>query len=205
MVMMSLLTIEKISDSVCQHSPRRYPIRSTTRKAAVAIILRPAGDHTEALFILRSQKEGDPWSGQMAFPGGHHDVGDETLRHAAERETLEEVGVDLEKSGRLIGEIDWVQANPRGRNIDMVVAPFVYELTELNPDITPNYEVADVLWGSLNDMHAGHSLTDGDFIIADETFSYRGYSVGEEIVWGLTYRMLDYFFTIADPDWVPHD
>ncbi|MBT4495038.1 MAG: CoA pyrophosphatase [Gammaproteobacteria bacterium] len=202
---MTLLTIEKISESVRGHRPRRHPIGPSTRKAAVSIILKRSGDHTEALFILRAKQEGDPWSGHMAFPGGHHDIDDETLRHAADRETLEEIGLDLEKCGELIGEIDWVQVNPIGRNLEMVVAPFVYELKQLEAEFTPNYEVADVLWGSLNDMHAGHSLTDGDFIVAGETVSYRGYSVGDEIVWGLTFRMLDHFFSIVDPDWEGHD
>ena len=39
---------------------------------------------------------------------------------------MEEVGLDLNEYASYIGEIDWVQANPLGRSLDMVVAPFVY-------------------------------------------------------------------------------
>ena len=137
----------------------------------------------------------------MAFPGGHRDATDASLRHTAERETLEEVGIDLGADARFIGEIDHVRANPRGRNLDMVVTPFVYVLENRDPEFTLNYEVADVLWGSLNDMYLGNSLTRGEFEVGGEVISYPGYSVGEHLVWGLTLRMLDQFFGMLDPDW----
>ena len=202
---MSLLYIEKIRESVRNHSPERHEITLSTRRAAVAIVLRPKKEDTEALFILRSVKEGDPWSGHMAFPGGHQDDSDSSLKAAAERETMEEVGLDLVRHGSYIGEIDWVQANPRGRNLDMVVAPFVYELTEAVDQFTPNYEVADVLWGSLSDMHAGTSHIMHDFRVSGETQKFPGYGVGDEIVWGLTYRMLELLFMVLDPDWQGHE
>jgi len=72
-----------------------------------------------------------------------------------------------------------------------------------NPDpaLTPNYEVADILWGSLNDMYLGNSLTRGEFEVSGQRLSYPGYAVGEHIVWCLTLRVLDHFFSMLDPDW----
>ncbi len=198
---MSPLHIEKIRESVRNHSPARHEITPSTRRAAVAIVLRPKEQETEALFILRSVKEGDPWSGHMAFPGGHQDDSDASLRAAAERETMEEVGLDLVEDSSYIGEIDWVQANPRGSNLDMVVAPFVYELIKPVERFKPNYEVADVFWGSLSDMHAGVSHTMHDFSVSGEIQSFPGYGVDDQIVWGLTYRMLELFFMVLDPEW----
>ena len=87
----------------------------------------------------------------------------------------------------------------------MVVEPYVYELKTSDVSLEPNYEVADVLWGSLDDMHTGRSHTMGEFMVGGETVTYPGYGVGEQIVWGLTYRMLHQFFEILDPEWVPHD
>ena len=198
---MSLVHIDRIRESVLNHAPVQLPTRDKTRLAAVALVLRAGEADTEALFILRARKEGDPWSGQMAFPGGHLDPGDESLRHAAERETHEEIGLDLSLHGDFIGQIDPVRANPRGRDLDMVVTPFVYELKQHDVRFAPNYEVADVLWGSLYQMHVGHALTRGEFVIGGKKVSYPGYGVGEEIVWGLTYRMLDMLFAMLDPDW----
>ncbi|MCH8257872.1 MAG: CoA pyrophosphatase [Proteobacteria bacterium] len=199
------LTLERIAQAIADHEPAHYELHANTKQAAVAVILKQCDDHTEALFILRASHEGDPWSGHMAFPGGHRDPGDKQLRQTAERETLEEIGLDLERDGRFLGEIDAVHANPRGRNLDLVVTPFVYLLKNVEAKFTPNDEVADVLWGSLNDMYSGDSITVGEFKIRGERHRYSGYAVGGQVVWGLTYRMLDHFFGMLDPDWEPHD
>ena len=62
--------------------------------AAVALVLRQA-PALELLLIKRSSSEDDPWSGQMALPGGRRDPADAGLQHTAIRETHEEVGLDL--------------------------------------------------------------------------------------------------------------
>ena len=198
---MPSLKIGKIRQSVAGHSPIQYPLSKSTRQAAVSIVLRPSEKDTEVLFILRATKEGDPWSGHMAFPGGHFEVSDASLRCTAERETLEEIGLDLTVAAKYIGQIDPVQANPRGRELDMIVTPFVYELIAPAVSFNPNYEVADVLWGSLREMYEGSSHKICEFDIEGNRVKYPGFSVGEEIVWGLTYRMIELFFAVLDPCW----
>ncbi|MFP6806003.1 MAG: CoA pyrophosphatase [Pseudomonadales bacterium] len=199
------LTIEGISEAIARHEPVHYELQSHTRQAAVAVVLKVEDSDIKTLFILRASHEGDPWSGHMAFPGGHREESDELLRHTAERETLEEIGLDLIAHGRFIGEIDAVRANPRGRDLDMIVTPFVYLLENVDASMTANYEVADILWGSLNDMHSGESLTTGEFKVQGEQHRFPGYGVGGQIVWGLTYRMVDQFFGLLDPNWEPRD
>lgn len=198
---MTRLSIDYIEQCVAEHEPVRHVAGELSRQAAVAAILRKGQGDTEALFILRATKEGDPWSGHMAFPGGHREDADGSLRVTAERETMEEIGLDLNRDARFVGGIDSVRANPRGRDIDMIVSPFVYVLENPRPALKPNYEVADVLWGSLNDMYLGNSLTRSEFEVGGEVISYPGYSVGDHIVWGLTLRMLDHFFGVLDPNW----
>ena len=197
------LRISSIEQRLAQYEPEPPLLPQGTRQAAVAAVLREADGHTEALFILRARKEGDPWSGHMAFPGGHREDQDANLRETAERETPEEIGLDLKSHGRYLGFIDPVNANPRGRDIRMQVTPFFY-LLESEPEMTPNYEVADILWGSLNLMHSGHSLTESEFHVAGQKQVFKGYEVGSEVVWGLTMRMLSEFFLILDPDWRSH-
>ena len=94
----------------------------------------------------------------MAFPGGHKDDVDASLRRTAERETFEEIGLDLSQHASFLGELNTIRANPR-RTIDMAVTPYVYELHSDEFTLDPNHEVADVLWGSLDDMISGLSLT----------------------------------------------
>lgn len=203
--LMAALSIHDIRQRILNHEPGRHSIQKHTRQAAVSIVLKNDGPGITALFILRAKKDGDPWSGHMAFPGGHLAPCDESLRHTAERETLEEIGLDLTESGEFIGQIDAVRAGPRSGNIDLIVTPFVYELTDSRAEFSTNYEVEDVFWGSLNDMHSGVSCTRGEFTVRGEKVEYPGYGVSGEIVWGLTYRMLDSFFALLDPNWVSRD
>ncbi|MCB1646867.1 MAG: CoA pyrophosphatase [Pseudomonadales bacterium] len=199
---MTVLHIDRIAELLDLHEPLEHEVSETTREAAVAAILKP-GEHTEALFILRASKDGDPWSGHMAFPGGHKDATDLSVRHTAERETWEEIGLDLTQHARYLGQLDQVRANPRGRNIDMVVTPVVYLLESDDFVLKPNHEVADVLWGSLNDMYRGHVLDQRHFHVGTDSASFPGYTVGEQFVWGLTFRMLEDFFSLLDPDYIP--
>ena len=126
----TLLSIPHIRERISAFAPDGDKTRQPARRAAVSLVLRRTGNHTEALFILRATKQGDPWSGHMAFPGGHHEVGDVSLRHTAERETREEIGLDLSQAADCLGQLDSVTANPRGGTLNMVVTPFVYELKE---------------------------------------------------------------------------
>ncbi|MEX0943093.1 MAG: CoA pyrophosphatase [Pseudomonadales bacterium] len=195
------IAIPSIEQRLSVYTPPAVASHEQSRHAAVATILRENNHDTEALFILRATSEDDPWSGHMAFPGGHRDPGDPSLRAAAERETLEEIGLDLNLHARFLGEIDAVRANPRGRDINILVTPFVYVLEWEDPVLTPNYEVADILWGSLADMYSRNTLTRGEFEVAGQVLEYPGFSVGDHVVWGLTLRMLDQFFRMLDPDW----
>src|SRR5262245_5919302 len=72
--------------------------------AAVSLVfLAQGGGPAELLFIERALREGDPWSGHMAFPGGRRDRADADLVATSLRETREEVGLEL---GRPIARLD---------------------------------------------------------------------------------------------------
>jgi len=200
---MKSLEIDAITSLLSEYTLPITASKENSRRAAVAAILRKRENHIEALFILRSEKQGDPWSGQMAFPGGHLESSDESLRHAAERETFEEIGLDLLEHAKYLGPITEVRANPRGRNLDMIVSPFVYLLTNNDPPINLNYEVAEVLWGSLDDMYEGNNHAELEFNLQGSSQMFPGYQVGEQIVWGLTRTMLHHLFKMLDPGWKP--
>ena len=106
-------TLRHIRDRLNAHEPAMPEIGPRTRQAAVAAVLRPGLDDTEVLLIRRAERPGDPWSGQMAFPGGHLEDDDPHLAHTAMRETAEEVGLDLADDA-LIGALAPIRANPRG-------------------------------------------------------------------------------------------
>lgn len=184
------------------HRPATFELREFTRQAAVAIILRETPEDTEVLFIQRAERRGDPWSGHMAFPGGHRDPVDANLRAAAERETFEEIGLDL-GSGRHLGTLDQQRAMPRGRALSMLIEPHVFAI-DGEPAFTPNYEVAEVVWTSLSELGRGERHHIETRPIAGTPTPFNGYRLARgHFVWGLTYRMLKSFFSVLDPDWRP--
>ena len=164
------------------------------RRAAVVTLLRQREVKRETLievlFIRRAEREGDPWSGHMAFPGGRHEPSDQDLHETALRETAEEMGVHLKAHGELLGRLDDVPAMARGVKTGTVVSPFVWLLHE-TPVFVPNEEVDEVHWASLVDLARGDANTTIDYPWQGQILTLPGYRVGPRIVWGLTYKILN--------------
>lgn len=193
--------VSLIRRRLAEHRPQPLDT-GNAREAAVAVVLRPRDRDTEVLFIQRAVKASDPWSGQMAFPGGHRDPGDPHLRAAAERETLEELGLDLSGAAYL-GTLDPQRANPRGRPINLVVEPHVY-VVEGDPRLEPNFEVHSAVWASWCRLQSNRHHDTQAFRLGGRRAVFGGYRLeGGHFVWGLTYRMLKSLFATVDPDWRP--
>ena len=198
--------LDFIRQRLADHDPEVFKPHANTRQAAVAIILREQegeqGVESDILFIQRAEKPGDPWSGHMAFPGGHLDPEDENLRAAAVRETWEEVGLDL-SSADYLGAVDQQRAMPRGRTLNMLIAPHVFKISG-DPEFTINYEVAEVVWTRLAPLLSGERHDTETKPMAGKPTIFNGYRLERgHFVWGLTYRMLKSFFSVVDPHWDP--
>ncbi|HKU42519.1 MAG TPA: CoA pyrophosphatase [Polyangiales bacterium] len=167
------------------------------RRAAVAAILRPTGRETEVLLIRRAERAGDPWSGHMAFPGGHQDPEDSDLFQTAMRETFEEVGLDLSEHEHL-GQLDLVPATLRGRRVGISIAPHVFALRAAAPVLRPNGEVAEIVWAELGPMARGELDAIKEWTYAGESRQVPCYRVHGHIVWGLTYHMLRSLFAVLE-------
>ena len=169
----------------------------TERRAAVAAIFRATAGEPEMLFIKRAERAGDPWSGQMAFPGGHVDAEDATARAAAERETREEIGLDLCSHGRFLGAL--APELPGGGGL-LTVEPFVYELQSEPPQYELNYEVAELHWSQIGPMLRRETVASLDWPIGDDVRVMPGFDVNGRVVWGLTYRVLVQLFRLIAPE-----
>ena len=174
------------------------PAHDPTRpRAAVALVLRPGpGGGPELLLIRRAEREGDPWSGHMALPGGREQADDAGPAHTAARETHEEVGIDLHAHGRLLGPVEpvWPQSSRAPR---ILVRPFVFWV-DGPVEATPHpHEVDEAVWVPLAELHDPASVTEhlleieGVGQMRFPAFGPRGY-----VIWGLTHRILTTFLAL---------
>jgi len=189
--------IDEIRTALRAHRPSLKELGGR-QLASVAVVLRedPAG-LAEVLFIERALREGDPWSGHMAFPGGRQAPIDPSARSTAERETLEEVGLDL-RAAETLGRLDDLEGRSRGRPVGLVVSAFVYHLPD-PPPLRINCEVEAAFWVPLRDLFDRERHVEYRWRPQRETLGLPGIQVGEaraHVVWGLTYRFLERFLEV---------
>jgi len=193
---MRMPSIAEIRRHLAAHRPLIHPAEGR-RQAAVAMVLREAGPEPEVLFIERASHPGDPWSGHMAFPGGRVDPGDQDPRAAAERETLEEVGLAL-AAAEPLGRLDDMSGHHVAGADSLVISAFVYRI-EGDAPLALNHEVREAFWFPVRSLREPTRFVDRRMVRA-QTQLLPGILVGEperHVVWGLTYRFLESFFTIV--------
>ncbi len=169
---------------------RIVPAAAWMSRASVAALLHHRNDQPELLFIQRSLQQGDPWSGHMAFPGGRMEPQDRDVRATVERETFEELGIQLGEGADLLGRMSDTLATAGGRHLPLVISPWLYRVHE-RPVFRPNGEVANTVWVPLSFFRDASNRQFFDYEIAGfqlrlPCYVYEGYKI-----WGLTLRMVD--------------
>ena len=164
------------------------PAATDLRLAAVAVVLSGT-ENPSLLLIKRAERSGDPWSGQIAFPGGKMQEGDGSAKATAVREASEEVGVDLERSGRFLGYGSPVTTHTG----TMKVVPAAFELSA-EVQVKPNDEVASYLWVEIGELLSPSSRTSFEMQFGGEKIRMPAFKAGNYLVWGLTYRVLSSLF-----------
>ena len=170
----------------------------------MAVVLRAGADGAEMLFIKRAETRGDPWSGHMAFPGGHRERQDATLRDSAVRETAEEIGLDI-SAADVLGELP--RQRPMSVRRPLLVAPFVFAISG-DPAFSLSHEVAATVWTPVGPMHRGDNAERASPPFHADSPRRRGNVFsgfrlpgGHFFVWGMTYRMVQTFFETIDPNY----
>jgi 8-oxo-dGTP pyrophosphatase MutT (NUDIX family) len=188
--------LEAICARLSESQPKRIEEERVAR-AAVAMVLHASRDGVQLLLIQRAHRDGDPWSGHMALPGGRKDPGDIDLIHTAIRETEEEVGIDLGSDADVIGGLDELRAVARFHPLDLVISPFVFRLRR-SVSLTLNArEVRSSVWVPLSffqtPVAAGRYRRELEGIATE----FPCYRYKEYTIWGLTHRILDDFLAIV--------
>ena len=150
--------------------------------AAVGIILK----NNSVLLIKRKANEKDPWSGDIALPGGRKEKKDKDLFDTVKRELKEEVGLNVEEL-KYLGELHLF--TPRSKRVPKIrVKPFVF-LMEKELSIKKGEEVEEVFWANFNEF-VKKTVLIKKINRRRKAFIYKNY-----VIWGLTYRILSEFIT----------
>ena len=131
--------------------------------------------------------------GQVSFPGGQREKGDSSVEETALRETFEELGIRSE-SIEIAGQLNDYLAVTRSR-----VTPFA-GLINGSPDITPcPAEVAHVLWVPLRFfLETAPRIEIWERL--GQSVPVQFYAYDDEVIWGLTARMITDFLETIGPE-----
>jgi 8-oxo-dGTP pyrophosphatase MutT (NUDIX family) len=188
-----VITLATVRRALRDHRPQAADAPEA-RPAAVALVLLEGPQGLEILLIRRAERADDPWSGQIALPGGRRDGGDRDLEATAVRETREETGVDLSDAERL-GVLD--DLYPRASTLPpVVVRPFVFALAR-RAALVPSDEVQRAFWlplGRLSDPGVRREVT---LPLRGGARTFPAYLVDEDLIWGMTERILTPFVDLV--------
>lgn len=190
-----MLTITEIEHALRnrRYEPTRFLAHPS--HAAVAMILGDGASGLEVCFIRRAERDGDPWSGQVAFPGGRASPTDADAHAVAERETWEEVGLKLQPGHRL-GPLPIRPIQPTSARGSLTLWPFVYYVADTGHGVaTPRLpqEVASVFWVPIGHLFDAGAVTELAYPPGSSAALFPGIRFDEHVIWGLTLRVLASF------------
>jgi len=188
--------LEAVERALRAHRPVRVSLEGEPARAAVGMMLEPRDDDVHLFFIHRAEHEADPWSGHMGFPGGRKDPEDPDVLDTVVREVFEEVAIDLRRQARLIGPLDEIQGVARGRQLPMVISPYVFAL-EKPVEPRPNHEVQSVLWVPLSFLSEPSNESIVEYAINGQPMRLPAYIYQDRTIWGLTFRMIRSFLEVV--------
>ena len=166
------------------------------RQAAVTLLLREANQAAELLIIKRAERDGDPWSGHLALPGGRAELHDTDLLATAARETHEEIGIDLLREGRFLGQLPLIKpANPRLPQIE--ITPLV-ALAPPQVSFQLSEEVDDLFWLPIEPLKRDGLSDVYEMKFGDLVKKWPAYPSKLGPIWGITERILTDFLNLLD-------
>ena len=189
--------IVKLRGVLESRSAVRAKKEAGVRRAAVALIIRAGiGGEPELLFIKRAEYPGDPWSGQVAFPGGREESADPTLADTAIRETREETGIDLVSDATMLGPLD--DLRPQTVRLPaVIVRPYVLLLNRFEPLVLSD-EVALAFWVPLAAFKDAPAWRDTDVLARGVQLNIRAFHHQGHVIWGMTERILAQLLALLD-------
>ncbi len=181
---------DRTRQALADYAPRRLEESNATPAAILLLIYNPDGE-AQVLFTERTHHV-EHHKGQISFPGGACDDGDDSLEATALRETAEEIGVRPEDV-EIVGQLDDMLTISNFR-----VTPYVGILnTDSEYEFVVNsHEVAEVVQVPLP-----HLMDERNMEL--EVLKHKGkqvlvpaYTYDGHRIWGATARMLRQFLEL---------
>ncbi|MCW3980224.1 MAG: NUDIX domain-containing protein [Candidatus Bathyarchaeota archaeon] len=151
--------------------------------AAVCLLLKTVDKNLSVLLVKRVESPTDPWSGQIALPGGKRSQLDLNLKQTVVREVLEETSVNLFNHNQFLGVLP---VSNSLREPKLKVLPFVFFV---------DYEALVILDSELEDFFWVHvkRLVEYREVVNLGFADLPAFVIGNNVIWGLTYRILESF------------
>jgi len=156
--------------------------------AAVALILKPTDEDFQVLLVKRVQNPKDPWSGNMALPGGKREPEDATLKATAIRETYEETGLHIENA-QFLGVTRAVYSRPV---LGLCILPFVVVLADVQEIKLSSSELESFIWVPIEKLSQSKATTQ---VRIDKVPAFIFENV---VVWGITHQILSDFLDATE-------
>jgi 8-oxo-dGTP pyrophosphatase MutT (NUDIX family) len=160
---------------------------ATRQEAGVIVPVFRARDNDLCLLLVRRSERGIH-GGQIAFPGGKHEAGDESILDTALREVWEEIGVAADCI-EILGSLPPAET----MTTQFKVFPFLGRMLSPGAWKPAEAEIIEIFEVPVKEFVRPEARGRGmqEFSNWPEPREVPFFSLGPHRVWGLTYRILD--------------
>ena len=160
--------------------------------AAVLVPLFKKDGSCHLLFTKRSEQV-KYHKGEISFPGGMVDEGDQELIGTALREAFEEIGLK-ETDVQIIGILDDIVTTT-----EFIVTPIVGLFPYPYPFKISQVEIAELIEVPLSFLLMEENLSEKEIFRGDQKEIIYFYQYGKHTIWGATARILKQFLDLISP------
>ena len=176
---------------VLSGNPKRTINDSSLTPAGVMLLVYPK-DGEYCILLNKRTDTVEHHKGEISFPGGSRDEGDETLLDTALRETEEEMGIRA-RDVEVLGEMDDMPTSTH-----FLMSPYVGTIPSSYEFKPSAIEVAEVLEVPISSLMDPDNIRDDVRIVDGELVHSPGYAHQGHVVFGATARVLKRFIELIE-------